>query len=404
MDTDVLIVGAGPTGLTLAIDLGRRGINCILIEQKDAPAFLPKMERINARTMEIYRRMGLADRIRAAGLPADCPMDVYIVLAMNEPALLHLPYPSVAQAKAEIRATNDGTVPLEPYQLMSQYTLEPLLKSVAEKMPSVTVRFGCEFVSLRQDAGGVTAQVKNSDGATQEIRAAYLAGCDGGASAVRKELGIKLRGEGNLLALRQALFRCDELFDSHSDRQRPGQGAPLSRRRRQGDATDHSGFHPALDAACHRRIRRGDGEAIRKDHRAAAEIRNAVVPAVAAEPAARRPLSARPRLPCRGRRAPGDSDRRPRHEFGRRRRHRSRVETRRDVARLGRGAASRVVRDRAAAGRRPQYRRVTLCHHRAAQMARDVAAGYPRLRRPRGRRRATISRPSPASSSARATR
>jgi 2-polyprenyl-6-methoxyphenol hydroxylase-like FAD-dependent oxidoreductase len=224
MDTDVLIVGAGPTGLTLAIDLGRRGVNCILIEQKDAPAFLPKMERINARTMEIYRRMGLADRIRAAGLPADCPMDVYIVLAMNEPPLLHLAYPSVAQAKADIRATNDGTVPLEPYQLMSQYTLEPLLKSVAEKLTAVTVRFGCEFLSLRQDAGGVTAQVRNSDGATQEIRAAYLVGCDGGASAVRKELGIKLRGEGNLLALRQALFRCDELFDNIPIGNGPGKG------------------------------------------------------------------------------------------------------------------------------------------------------------------------------------
>jgi 2-polyprenyl-6-methoxyphenol hydroxylase-like FAD-dependent oxidoreductase len=224
MNTDVLIVGGGPTGLTLAIDLGRRGVKCILIEQKDEPAFLPKMERINARSMEIYRRMGLADRIRAAGLPPDCPMDVYIVLAMNEPSLLHLPYPSVAQAKADIRATNDGTVPLEPYQLMSQYTLEPLLKSVAEKMPSVTVRFGCEYVSLRQDVGGVTAQVRDSDGAVQEIRAAYLAGCDGGASPVRKELGIKLRGEGNLLALRQALFRCDALFDAIPIGKGPGKG------------------------------------------------------------------------------------------------------------------------------------------------------------------------------------
>jgi len=71
MDSDVLIVGAGPTGLTLAIDLGKRGVRSILIEQKERPAFLPKMERINARTMEIYRRMGLAQQIRAAGLRPD---------------------------------------------------------------------------------------------------------------------------------------------------------------------------------------------------------------------------------------------------------------------------------------------------------------------------------------------
>ena len=68
MDSDVLIVGAGPTGLTLAIDLGQRGVRCTLIEQKPKPAFLPKMERINARSMEIYRRMGLSEKIRAAGL------------------------------------------------------------------------------------------------------------------------------------------------------------------------------------------------------------------------------------------------------------------------------------------------------------------------------------------------
>ena len=71
MDTQVLIVGGGPTGLTLAVDLGLRGVRCTLVEQKEAPQFLPKMERCNARTMEIYRRMGLADNIRAAGLPRD---------------------------------------------------------------------------------------------------------------------------------------------------------------------------------------------------------------------------------------------------------------------------------------------------------------------------------------------
>jgi 2-polyprenyl-6-methoxyphenol hydroxylase-like FAD-dependent oxidoreductase len=212
MDSDVLIVGAGPTGLTLAIDLGKRGVRCTLVEQKPQPVFLPKMERINARSMEIYRRMGLAEKIRAAGLRPDCPMDVYVMLALDEPPLLHLPYPSVDEARATTRATKDGTLPLEPYQLISQYTLEPLLKSIAESLPAVTVQFGCEFLSLRQDAQGVTARVQTAVG-TQEMRAAYLVGCDGGASLVRRELGIGLSGEGNLLGLRQALYRCDELFD-----------------------------------------------------------------------------------------------------------------------------------------------------------------------------------------------
>jgi 2-polyprenyl-6-methoxyphenol hydroxylase-like FAD-dependent oxidoreductase len=224
MDSEVLIVGAGPTGLTLAIDLGKRGVRCTLIEQKPRPAFLPKMERINARTMEIYRRMGLAQRIRAAGLRADCPMDVYIVLALDEPALLHLPYPSVAQAQAETRGTNGGSLPLEPYQLISQYTLEPLLKDVAETIPAVTVRFGCEFLSLQQDGDGVTARMRTIDGRDESLRAAYLVGCDGGTSPVRKALGIELAGEGNLLGLRQALYHCEELFERLPLGNGPGKG------------------------------------------------------------------------------------------------------------------------------------------------------------------------------------
>ena len=213
MHSDVVIVGAGPTGLTLAIDLGRRGVRCTLIEQKERPAFLPKMERINARSMEIYRRMGLAPKIRAAGLPPDCPMDVYIILALTEPPLLHLSYPSVAEAQATTRATNDGTLPLEPYQLISQYTLEPLLKSVAETLPTVTVRYGCEFLSLRQDGEGVTARVQTGDGVARICAPPISSAATAATARCASELGIGLSGEGNLLALRQALFRCDELFD-----------------------------------------------------------------------------------------------------------------------------------------------------------------------------------------------
>src|SRR5438093_2868978 len=192
MDAQVLIVGAGPTGLTLAIDLGLRGVRTIIIEQKEAPQFLPKMERCNARTMEIYRRMGIVDKVRAAGLPAHCSMDIFIVLSLIEPPLVHHPHPSVAEAKARIAKSEDASEPLEPYQLISQYTLEPLLKSIAETLPSVTVRYGCELVSFTQDRGGVTAQVKDLKGAASEIKADYLVGCDGGASVTRKQLGIQL--------------------------------------------------------------------------------------------------------------------------------------------------------------------------------------------------------------------
>src|SRR5215213_1360269 len=211
-DTDVLIVGGGPTGLTLAVDLGQRGIRCMLIEQKESPQLLPKMERCNARSMEIYRRMGIAEKLRAAGLPAQCSMDVFIVTSLIDPPLLRLPYPSVAEAKAEIAATNNCTLPLEPYQLISQYTLEPILKGVVEALPPVSVRYGCELLSFEQDADGVTALVRSANG-TSQLHAKYLVGADGGGSTVRRQLGIKLEGEGNLLQLRQALYYCEDLYD-----------------------------------------------------------------------------------------------------------------------------------------------------------------------------------------------
>jgi 2-polyprenyl-6-methoxyphenol hydroxylase-like FAD-dependent oxidoreductase len=219
-----MIVGAGPVGLTLALDLGIRGIRCTLIEQKAEPQFLPKMERCNARTMELYRRIGVADAIRAAGLRADVPMDVFIVLSMAQPPLLHLKYPSVAQARAKIAASNDGRNALEPYQLISQYTLEPVLKALAEANPNIRVRYGTEFLEFTPEQEGITATVRGAGGAVETLRSKYLAGCDGGASRVRKQLDIPLRGEGNIAKFRQALLRCDELFERLPLQQGPGRG------------------------------------------------------------------------------------------------------------------------------------------------------------------------------------
>jgi len=211
--TPVLIVGGGPVGLTLAIELGQLGVSCTLIDKRAEMGKLPKMERCNARTMENFRRLGIADRIREAGFDSDLPMDVFICQgSVTRPPLVHHPYPSVNALKAEIRRVNNGSLPLEPYQLISQYTLEPLLRDVAEHTPGVSVAFGTELVGFEQATDEVTAIVRKNDAVAGTIRCSYLVGCDGGASTVREQLGIELQGE-SLLELHQALFYCEDLFE-----------------------------------------------------------------------------------------------------------------------------------------------------------------------------------------------
>jgi len=210
--TQVLIVGAGPVGLTLALDLAQRGVRATLVERNPTSIQLPKMERCNARTMEIFRRLGIAENVRNAGLPREAPMDVFLADSMAaREALVHLPYPSVAAAKAAIAANNDGR-PLEPYQLISQYTLEPLLRSIAETRSELTIRFSCEMTSFVEDEAGITATLATDTG-SERIRAAYIVGCDGGSSTVRKQLGIALAGQGHIRKLRQALFYAPDLYE-----------------------------------------------------------------------------------------------------------------------------------------------------------------------------------------------
>ena len=224
MDASVIVVGAGPVGLVLAINLGRAGIKTILLERNPEPQFLPKMERCNARSMEMFRRIGLSKKIRDAGLRADCPMDVFIVEDLTKPALLEEKHPSIQTFQEKIRECRDLSMPLEPYQLISQYTLEPLLKAEAEALQSVEVLFGHELIEFSQSDDGVSVRFEDSDGQPKTLMAAYLVGCDGGSSPIRKQLGIKLRGEGGILELQQALFYCEELFERLPHGNGPGQG------------------------------------------------------------------------------------------------------------------------------------------------------------------------------------
>ena len=92
--TGVLVAGGGPVGLTLAIALGRRGVRCTVVESKASHAFLPKMELLNARSMEIYGRLGMEPAIRRAGYPVDAPMDVLVTTSLNDTPIHRMPYPS----------------------------------------------------------------------------------------------------------------------------------------------------------------------------------------------------------------------------------------------------------------------------------------------------------------------
>lgn len=200
-------------GLCLAIELGRRGVRCLLLERDLTTKGYPKMDRSNARTMELFRRIGIAERVRALGYPPDVPMDVFIVTRLCDPPLAVLPYPSVGEYRQLIAACEDGTLPLEPYQLVSQNDLEPLLVEVARETPNVTVRFGCELVDFDQDGDGVTVRTRTADGTEAQLRAAYLVGTDGGSSTVRKRLGIELSGQGGIGSQTQVIFGSEDLFD-----------------------------------------------------------------------------------------------------------------------------------------------------------------------------------------------
>lgn len=210
---DVVVAGAGPVGLVLAIDLGRRGVRTLLVEKDPTTKQWPKMDRSNARTMEIFRRLGFAEEVRELGYPADASMDVLVVSSLSQEPLTVLSYPTVAEHRERISQTRDGSEPLEPYQLVSQNDLEPLLKRLAESTDGVEVRFGCELVGFEQDDAGVSVALRDASGASSTVRADYLVGCDGGVSAVRKQLGIQLSGRGSISELVQTTFASDELYD-----------------------------------------------------------------------------------------------------------------------------------------------------------------------------------------------
>jgi 2-polyprenyl-6-methoxyphenol hydroxylase-like FAD-dependent oxidoreductase len=205
----VVIAGGGPVGMTLALDLASRGIRSLLLERNPAPTAHPKMDITNGRTMEQFRRLGVADELRKVAVPEAHPFDVAWITSLAGHELHRFRYPSVAEARALYRSRNDGTDPLEPPMRVSQVEIEPALRSAMARQPLIDAHYGTAFEDLSQDADAVTAVGRRDDGSTEEIRCAYLVGCDGGTSAVRAALGIALAGQSRIMPRYMVHFASD---------------------------------------------------------------------------------------------------------------------------------------------------------------------------------------------------
>ncbi len=181
-------------GLTLAVELGSRDIPCTLISEGESTAAHPQGNTLNSRTMEHYRRLGLAAEIRSAGLPADHATDVVYATRFAGWELARLPMPSTEQKLGDPEHTAQTP---EPIHRANFFFIEPILKARIDKLPSVDVRFGHRLTAFEQDADGVSASVVRADDGTElVIRCDWLVGCDGASSTVRQSLGIGYAGKG----------------------------------------------------------------------------------------------------------------------------------------------------------------------------------------------------------------
>lgn len=196
-DCDVIVVGGGPVGLFLAAELGMRGVSVQLFDNKSGTCTHPAANANSARTMEHYRRLGIAAEVRSQGLPGDHVTDVayYTRLSRHQLARLSQPCSSDAVSRAKDYEFLWPTAEL-PHRC-SQLYVEPVLLKAAKRYASTQVHYDSSVQSLEQDEDGVTATVVSTlDGRQTQCRAKYLIGCDGPRSTVRSLMGLHYTGSG----------------------------------------------------------------------------------------------------------------------------------------------------------------------------------------------------------------
>jgi 2-polyprenyl-6-methoxyphenol hydroxylase-like FAD-dependent oxidoreductase len=193
----------------LALELAQHGVRSVVVDRSATASRHPKMDFLNARSMELLHRLGLTDDIRGLGVQADHDFTFLWTQGFAEPPVAEWSYPSVDRLRRRMAATNDGTLPREAYQRVLGSLLEQLGRDRCAASPLVDLRAGWALESFRADAEGVTAEVVHTaTGHRDRVRARFLVGCDGAGSTVRRLLGIGVDDVG------PRIQHCDVYFRS----------------------------------------------------------------------------------------------------------------------------------------------------------------------------------------------